>query len=137
MSTEIPRRVFFADANVTVHSHVLRVLDAANFQTTSYAEGISALNRLESQPGSYDVIIVSTDLGHGIHGIDFIRKVRERTSYDQTPIFLLTGHTPGGIQITFGLKLEELKREYGVDYVCKDEIPRLPILIDSRLVRAA
>jgi tetratricopeptide (TPR) repeat protein len=83
-----PRRVLVAEADEALCSLLVRGLEVENYRIDTVLDGRSAIERVESQPARYDMLLLDALLEHR-SGFDVCREVRKRKL--EMPIVLLGG----------------------------------------------
>lgn len=83
-----PRRILVAEADASLASLLVRGLEVENYRVDCVQDGRTALERVESQPSRYHLLLLDALLEHR-SGFDVCREVRRRKL--EMPIVLLGG----------------------------------------------
>ena len=85
------KRIMNVDDDNTIRLLVREILQAANFEVTSAADGYEALKILDSEPKpvKYDCIILDVEMP-GMSGLDVLTRLKLHAETQNIPVIMLT-----------------------------------------------
>lgn len=113
-------RVLVVEDNIFINTMLVEVLGAAEFQTSSAVDFLSAINALNANEPN--VLLVDLDLGPGPSGIDLVYHVQRKLPW--ISIIILSTHRNPELAALGGLPLPK-----GISYVVKNDLANVSNLI--------
>jgi len=113
-------KVLVVEDNIFINTMLVEVLGAAEFQTSSAVDFLSAINALNANEPN--VLLLDLDLGPGPSGIDLIYHVQRKLPW--ISIIILSTHRNPELAALGGLPLPK-----GISYVVKNDLANASNLI--------
>ena len=113
-------KVLVVEDNIFINTMLVEVLGAAEFQTSSAVDFLSAINALNANEPN--VLLLDLDLGPGPSGIDLIYHVQRKLPW--ISIIILSTHRNPELAALGGLPLPK-----GIPYVVKNDLANASNLI--------
>ena len=113
-------KVLVVEDNIFINTMLVEVLGAAEFQTSSAVDFLSAINALNANEPN--VLLLDLDLGPGPSGIDLIYHVQRKLPW--ISIIILSTHRNPELAALGGLPLPK-----GISYVVKNDLANVSNLI--------
>lgn len=86
------KRAFIVEDHAEIGEIYRFTLELVGYEAEQVVDGKKGLERLESQPGSFDLIILDMNLPQ-VSGHYIYKKVRSQREWDNTPILISTANT--------------------------------------------
>ena len=113
-------KVLVVEDNIFINTMLVEVLGAAEFQTSSAVDFVSAINALNANEPN--VLLLDLDLGPGPSGIDLVYHVQRKLPW--ISIIILSTHRGPELAALGGLPLPQ-----GISYVVKNDLANVSNLI--------